>query len=56
MEDADHGECPVELLACPENHDGELKQEPNTFSATLKSMLDNTDGEGKSGAGLEGKG
>ena len=43
MEDGEHSECPIELRACPEHHGVELRQEPNTFSAALQSMLDNAE-------------
>jgi hypothetical protein len=26
MEDGDHGECPIELLACPEHRDEQLRE------------------------------
>jgi hypothetical protein len=43
MEDGDHGECPIELLACPEHHGNDLPPESSMFAGALQSVLDDAE-------------
>jgi hypothetical protein len=50
MEDDDHSECPIELLACPEHHGNDLQPESSMFAGALQAVLDDAevmdDGDG----------
>lgn len=63
MEEGDHSQCAVELLACPEHGEkqradskGESRPGANMFSDALQMMLDAAGFESGGGTETEGKG
>lgn len=39
MEEGDHSECPIELVACPEHHGGECQTEESMLADAIQMML-----------------
>ena len=39
MEDSNHGECPIQLLACPEHHSNESETEESMLADAIQMML-----------------
>jgi len=61
MEDGDHSECPIELVACPEHRESQqrpsLRGESNMFADALQTLLDSVKktGTGSRATGQKGK-